>query len=482
MRFGVRATGLAAFSLRILSLFAGMLFLMMLTRRLGPEEFAAYQLLRTGATFAAIFGDSVSFWATRCVARNKLTWYTFLGLPLLFSPISFIIIYLASSFVYGWDPSILMLVFVFSLVLLIRGGILGSIYALEPINIVKGGVAYEIMRVLMTYIFVVEMKQGVPGVFLSLTIAFVVEIAVASIKSLPTATVIDVRLAKETVKNLWMPLITRISTIIALLDVYVVSYALGSILLSGYYRILFTLITILSYTSALGMALYPSLIKEEAGKEEIRQVWKSAVVMAAPLCFGLSICMSHLLFLLNPKYVWLAPFGSISAIAGFLYALNILSDRLLLGIEKVDVERPIIKGYLSTRLKIYLLQNVTYIAILYMIFKGFKLNEFYGLLIWLTMYMLANAIGFGVKAYILREKGEWPLKVGDLKFIVVSSIVGGIVLYFFSTWLRPSVQAVVQALNLLVLAAVGGGVYFSILLALDREVRGWLLSIKRKFF
>lgn len=452
---------------------------MMLTRRLPPDEFAAYQLLRTGVTLAAIFGDGVNFWALRNVARNRFSWYNFPVLSSLFSPLAFIVVYAATSYVYGWEPGILALVFILSVVMLVRGGLLGSVYAIRPINIVRGGLIFELMKVLMTYVFVVYMRQGVPGVFISLIIAFVAEISVASFRTFPLATYIDRVLMKAVAFKLWVPLTTRFSNYMALLDVYLVSYVLGNIVLSGYYRIVYSLANIIGFSSAIGMALYPYLIRDEVSAKEVREIWKSAIALAAPLCLGVSLSINHVLYLLNPRYEWLSPLGPLVAFVGLLLALHILANRQLLGIERADEHELKAGGYISIMPKLYLIQNGSYMIALYIIFSNWRPEDFTSILFWLTVYLISLLLGFLVKVYLLRKKGAWPLSKDDVKWIVVASAVGGVPLYMVSMVIRPVSSAVYQALNLSILAIVGGGIYLLTLLALDKEVREWAVSLLR---
>lgn len=450
---------------------------MMLTRRLPPDEFAAYQLLRTGVTLAAIFGDAINFWAIRNVARNKFSWYNFPVLASLFSPLAFIIVYVATSYVYGWEPGILALVFVLSVVMLVRGGLLGSVYAIRPINIVRGGLIFELMKVLMTYVFVVYMRQGVPGVFISLIIAFMAEICVASFRTFPLATYIDRVLMKAVASKLWVPLTTKFSNYMAMLDVYLVSYILGNIVISGYYRIMYSLANIIWFSSAVGMALYPYLIRNEVDAKEVREVWKSAMALAAPLCFGISLSMDHVLYFLNPRYEWLSPLAPLATAIGLLLALHLLADRQLLGIERADERDLKIGGYISTMPKLYLIQNVSYMIVLYIIFSNWRPVDFTSIFLWLSIYLISLLASFLVKAYLLRRRKAWPLSKEDVKWIIVASAAGSVPLYIVSTIINPTPSAVYQALNLSILAIVGGGAYLLTLLVLDREVREWAFSL-----
>ena len=70
---GIRVTysGLIAFVVGIGSIFTGLLFVLIVTRRLSPEEFGSWAVIGSMISYFIISETIVSYWTARQIARNE---------------------------------------------------------------------------------------------------------------------------------------------------------------------------------------------------------------------------------------------------------------------------------------------------------------------------------------------------------------------------------------------------------------------------
>ena len=67
----VTYSGLLAFVIGLASIFAGLFFIVTVTRTLSPEEFGTWSLIFSMITYFVISERIISFWATRQIARGE---------------------------------------------------------------------------------------------------------------------------------------------------------------------------------------------------------------------------------------------------------------------------------------------------------------------------------------------------------------------------------------------------------------------------
>ena len=66
-----RKTGIIVFASRIVSVFTGLLFLVMITRWLTPSQFGLWEFITDVVAFSAYPTGVITYWATREVARGR---------------------------------------------------------------------------------------------------------------------------------------------------------------------------------------------------------------------------------------------------------------------------------------------------------------------------------------------------------------------------------------------------------------------------
>ncbi|HUI86101.1 MAG TPA: hypothetical protein VLY21_02970, partial [Nitrososphaerales archaeon] len=112
-----RRTGALVFGARVLSVFTGALFLVMITRSLSTSQFGLWEVIADIAVFSSYPAGLLTYWATREVARGRMVGKTTLTLNLLASVLGigiFIAFALASYSTIGasFGPFILAIILV----------------------------------------------------------------------------------------------------------------------------------------------------------------------------------------------------------------------------------------------------------------------------------------------------------------------------------------------------------------------------------
>src|ERR1035441_2110223 len=96
----VRRTGFVVFAFRIVSIFTGLIFLLMMTRTLSTSQFGLWEVVVDLVTFASYPAGLLVYWATRDIARGKLLGKTALGMNLALSA-GGMVLYVGLSFLKG---------------------------------------------------------------------------------------------------------------------------------------------------------------------------------------------------------------------------------------------------------------------------------------------------------------------------------------------------------------------------------------------
>ncbi len=305
-----RKTGLIVFASRIVSVFTGLLFLVMMTRWLTPSQFGLWEFIIDVVAFAAYPTGIITYWATREVARGKpvartalltsqLTSVLGVGVYLLLAFLSYrevgsalgpflLSIALvplaywtqsAASLVSGYDPAI--------------SGY--SLFLSEPAKLI---VAYPLL-----FVF----RAGIYGVITAIAVSYLVQGLYATYRLRPASTdKFSLSLGVGWLKDWHVPTLVTASYILSIADTFAASVGQGGTSLAGYYQAAFQIATIVSYATYLSVALYPLMLRNATEKLP-GEVLEFALLFAMPMAAGAIAIAPKILYLLKPEYVASSP-------------------------------------------------------------------------------------------------------------------------------------------------------------------------------
>jgi O-antigen/teichoic acid export membrane protein len=482
----LRRTGLIIFSSRMLSVFSGMLFLIMITGWLTPPRFGLWEVILSLVAFASFPAGWLGFWATREVARGKMVGRTavFLNLALSSAGAAAYLIFAALGYpLFGvtFGP------FFFAVLLVPLG------YWSQAANSVAAGyrpsaLGYSLLfseaaKLAVAYPALFVFKLELNGVILALIVSNFVQAAVTTVL-VRNAVSEDVRLdlGRKWLRDSWVPALYSLGALIATGDTIVASLVTGATVLTGYYQAAFQIGTLVSYATFLSYALYPLLLRGSSD-EAPNATLDLILIFATPMTVGVIALAPRLLTVLRPEYV--APGKDVTlalcilAVAGLLTAVSAFLDSTLIGKERSDLAHGRGAGaYLGTAFSFVSFVNISYasaytIAVVLTTSLGTAYNLSISAIVsvWALSQLALLVIATAVKLRRLRRSVMLTIPTGLGKYLALSLLMG-IILYGLSA---PLVQGVTDRLDyglrVAGVALLGAAFYFGTLIAVDRKTR-----------
>ena len=170
----VTHSGLIALIVNLITVLTGILFTILITRKLSPDEFGIWSLIGTLVNYFLISQPIISFWATREIARGEDVGRTAFISSLIFS-IGMIPAYLALIHLVYQNNTYLnsMILATFLIPLSFIGTVLESInLGFRPTSNSYSLILFESLKIPVGLILVLFFNLGVLGAVLTTIIAF----------------------------------------------------------------------------------------------------------------------------------------------------------------------------------------------------------------------------------------------------------------------------------------------------------------------
>lgn len=168
------------FSSRIISVFTGLIFLVMMTRTLAAPPFGLWEVIIDVVAFSSYPAGMVAFWATREIARGRMLGKTAITANLLLS-LGGMLLYVAFAYPSAASFRAPLFTFVFALLLVPIS------YWNQAANAIVSGhdpevigysvVISEVSKLAAAYPLLVVYRQGIDGVILAMMVASFVQAA-----------------------------------------------------------------------------------------------------------------------------------------------------------------------------------------------------------------------------------------------------------------------------------------------------------------
>ena len=489
----VNYSGLIALVVGMLGVFLGLIFTLMVTRRLSPEEFGTWSLILSVVNYFLISEVIISVWTTREIARGKEIGKTSIlssiGITLVSIPI-FILYFFTISESNEIDHNLILLSVILLPAIFLSQTLSGINLGHKPHATSFGLLAFGIIKIPIVFITVVFFDLGIQGVILSYFVAVSGKIIVELYFAMPKLkNQFQFKIMIRWIKLSWLPIFAHIQNYIQLLDVVMYSIITTSVLGIAYYHAAFAVAAIVAHSSSISQALYPKLLS--SGKiEGIEKNLTLVFFFSIPL-LGISIVFSKsALFALNPIYVggWLIViFISLKL---FLYTTRIVPIRVLSGIENVDTEESISpsKYIKSVLFKIPLILgafNLVYLITLVVMLSIFnsQVDEWQLVLWWSVLgFLIDIPLTIAIWKFSLKKiKISIPWK--KITKFTASTIIFMVFFYLTSDLILDYDSSIYKFLPLLVIEfVICVVIYLSITYAIDNDTRTLFKSIKSEIF
>ena len=170
----VNYSGLIALVVGMLGVFLGLIFTLMVTRRLSPEEFGTWSLILSVVNYFLISEVIISVWTTREIARGKEIGKTSIlssiGITLVSIPI-FILYFFTISESNEIDHNLILLSVILLPAIFLSQTLSGINLGHKPHATSFGLLAFGIIKIPIVFITVVFFDLGIQGVILSYFVA-----------------------------------------------------------------------------------------------------------------------------------------------------------------------------------------------------------------------------------------------------------------------------------------------------------------------
>ena len=480
-RIGLKSTGLFIFAGRLVSAITGLVFTVMVARWLAPAGFGTWEVIVTLVTFASYPVGIVAYWATRDVARGRMVGRTALVFGAALSALGLGMYFGFTALTYSKVSSVI-LPFLLGAILvplsywstvtnsIVQGhrpGVYG--YSLVLSEFAKLGVAYEAL-----YVY----RLGIEGVIVALMAAYFAQAAISTYMVRVTFTEkFDPSLTRRWSRLAWVPGLSSLQTVLAVADTFVAAVGFGPAIV-GYYQVAFAVASVVGYSSALVLPLYPILLR--GGGERLPSVGiEFSLLFAIPMAVGCSVLAEPILFLFGSRYtpgalglVGLAAMFAVLTVSGIM-------DQTLLGTEKADArEKPSTWELLRSNLSFVPVVNITYgvvyVGSLYAVLSyafanGFSVSS--SVEAWAAVQLTATVVFMLVKARRARRYGKLMPGMSVVYYAVAAAVMGTLVYYVSGAVLNQGLGTVEYGAQLLGLGFAGAAVYFGVVYALDSKFR-----------
>ncbi|MGA2663719.1 MAG: hypothetical protein ABSF83_02070 [Nitrososphaerales archaeon] len=343
-RISVRRTGLVVFSFRVVSIFTGLAFLLMMTRTLSTTQFGLWEVVLDLVTFASYPAGLLVYWATRDIARGRLLGRTAIGMNLGLSAAGmalYVVLSVATAPRVGQSDLTTILLAIFLVPIAYWNTAANAIVSgYDPIVQGYSTIASEAFKLAFAYPLLVVFHVGIDGVIVSLMAANLAQSATSTVLARGAlALPLDRAAGKRWAVRAWLPSLSTLPYALGIADTFIASLLAGGTMTVGFYQAAFTVATLAGYSYYLGTAMYPLLLRGGAGSDGIPTTTLDlSLLFGIPMAVGAAVLAKPILFVLNPRYVESTTALEILAFASLGNAMAVILDSVLAGRERVDID------------------------------------------------------------------------------------------------------------------------------------------------
>ena len=476
----VTYSGLLGFAVAICGMFAGIVFTIIVTRQLSPEEFGVWAVIGSIASYSIATEPIISYWTTRQVARGKPVGKTSMTSASMFTGGS-ILVYLLSIYLFTniesafFDSMLLGAIMIPVLFIQIIISAVNLGYRPHAVSIAMA--AFQATKIPTGLVLVYFLGLGLDGAILTVFTAHLIDIIIQLHYARPRLKVpLDITYLRGWVQQAWMPLYNRIPGVLSTLDIILYTAITGSVIGAAYYAAALVTAKMVSRTSRISQALYPKLLAK-GSQDHIAENFTLVMYFAIPLSILAVLFSRHAMFLLNPEYAvaWVA--GALLALAMFLHIIMNFIQQVLKGTDDVDVEeRPPASSLLRSRLfLVATVENVYYVV--YLSALGISLYMFQDLpepqlvMVWSLVMLVITALFLPYYIALIRRHAPFQLPYASILRYAIGGAGMAVVFLLTNHYVVFDVNIYVYLPRLLLVLAICSMVYLVITYAIDCKTR-----------
>jgi hypothetical protein len=335
-------SGLIGLVVRLSSLITGLIFSIIITRNLVPEEFGLYALIGSLIAYA-MFGHVISaYWIPRHIARGEEVGKTALLTNGIFSLVGMGVYLIAAYFVAqntNSDFNILLLGSLLIPVTYIANTLDNINTGFKPQAISYAFIGFEIAKVPIGFLLLEPFSMGLYGAIIATLIALITKSTIALYFALPRLkSAINISFIRRWLKLSWLSLYGIFPGNIYVLDTLIVAIFFHSTEALAFFAAATTISIVAGHAGILSKALGPKLLTDSK-THHVQTVMRLYGLIGIPILVSIIVFAKPLLFLLNPAYAMAVPIVYFMSLRAFVLGIYSIFSGTLAGIERVDTDQ-----------------------------------------------------------------------------------------------------------------------------------------------
>ncbi len=488
---GVRVTyaGLISFGIVMITVITGLIFTLIVTRRLEVDEFAAWSLIGSLIVYVMILDPISSYWATRQIARGEKVAVTAIGTNIIFAIIAtgiyqLIIYYIAITTDVNYD--VLLLSSLMIPLLYLGKEMKAILHAFKPQSTSYGFLIFETVKIPVGLIFVYWLDLGLIGAIYTTILSQLSSVIfyTYSIRS-KLKEKFDFNYVKPWLKNFWLPLLQGNTDRFIHLDVLIYTSIVGSVSGLAYLGASKAIINAVSMTTYLSNGLYPKLVFGQKD-EYVVMMFKRTLLFTIPIVGMALVFAKPGLWILNPNYFESYIIVYAWVFINFSYVIQSLFVSSLLGLETVDVQKdPKIKQFLKSKLFKVPMMDVSgriFYIIALLLFLPFifqsSSSDFEVIFWWGIIGVGANALIIGLYWNMMNKSNPFKFPIKNVvKYVLVTILASILSLILIDNYLIYE-ESIFKFLPMIIpFVLLYASIYTSLIYLWDKETRHLLKLI-----
>ena len=485
----VNFSGFLAFISGLVSVSFGLVFSLVVVRKLSPESYGTWGLLFSIVSYLLISESIISTWTTRQIARGenigKSGVLSSLMLSILILPL-----FIGYAFLISENSETKFEILLLGIILIPVSFVSQTISAINlghsPHLVSLSQLIFQVVKIPIAIVTVIIFHLDIFGVVLAMFIAFSVKIvfqvyfARDKLKDK-----FSFKRLKSWIKISWVPLFAQIPNYLTTIDVVLYSIITNSVIGIAYFQVAYSIAAIVQHSGTISQALYPKLLATKSF-EGIKKNLNHSLYFAI-LLIGISIVFSKpALYALNPIYQNGWPIVIALALKIFFQALRTIPSYVISGTEEVDTEHnpkfsKLLKSNLFKMPKFAIIFYSSYMLILVVflsLFKNSGLSEV-EIVTWWAIIGLLIEISYSIFLWSYSRKYTkiiFPIKnlikyiCGMSAFVIFFLLTSDLILNY-----KPSIYDFLPSLFVELILCVG--IYIGITNLIDKETRDLFRSI-----
>jgi O-antigen/teichoic acid export membrane protein len=356
-----------------------------------------------------------------------------------------------------------------------------TIHALEaglrakiPHVIGYGLLIEECCKVVLGYIIIIIFQQPLLGAKLSLITAFAFQtLYYVKLLTEDFAHPVNWTYVREWLKGSVVNIYNIIGSQIAAF-VFILLFTYGGEGARSNYGAAAQITSVVTYSSFLAFALYPRLLADRK-PEDITTSFKTVLMFAIPMTVGVMTLSDSYIIILNDIYRDAWPILIVLAINAFLRTVSNLFGTILLGVEQMDEHasislRVLVKSRLFVVFSLPYLRSAIILPTAFYALTANTQNKSVQAAISISLIItLTSLVTCFINYLISRKTIKFDIPWNNIAKYIFASLIMATVFYVL-----PHPTRILYTLGM---TAIGGIIYFTSLMVIDKEARTLVLSI-----